>query len=244
VSYARAIVHRRRPTGEIGSPIDSVVLAALAAVTVLVAGCGTEASSNETSISPASSSTTTSVAPADTTDTAATFPPSQTPIEPGTYRWDGFESPISITVGPGWALGHDNAAFFDLFRGSDFPSVSFARFRDVYVDGTTRVRAVDAETVAATLLGRTDVTVTDSSVIELGGRGGRQFDLATLEPQTPVFFGPAGEFKLDPEFKTRYQVLDFPGGGVLVIGIHTRVDDFDDGVALAEPLVATLIVQR
>ena len=143
-------------------------------------------------------------------------------------------------MGPGWALGHDNAAFFDLFRGSDFPSISFGRFTDVYVDGTSRAAAVDAETVATALLARTDVT--DSSSIELGGRGGRQFDLVTVNPRTPLFFGPAGDFKLDPEFKTRYRVLDFPGGGVLVIGIRTRVDGFDDGIALAEPVVATLIV--
>ena len=83
----------------------------------------------------------------------------------------------------------------------------------------------------------------DSSSIELGGRGGRQFDLVTLNPRTPLFFGPAGDFKLDPEFKTRYRVLDFPGGGVLVIGIHSRVGGFDDGIALGEPVVSTLIVQ-
>ena len=92
-------------------------------------------------------------------------------------------------------------------------------------------------------MGRTDVTVTDSSARELGGRGGRQFDLTTLKPQTPPFFGPAGDFKLDPEFKTRYRVLDFPGRGVLVIGIHTRDGGFDVGMALAEPVVATLTIQ-
>ena len=151
---------------------------------------------------------------------------------------------MTIAVGPGWELGHDNAAFFDLFRGSDFPSISFGRFTDVYVDGATRERAVDAETVAATLMGRTDLTVTDFSAIELGGLAGRRFDLVTLKPQTPLFFGPAGDFKLDPEFKTRYRVLDFPGGGVLVIGIHTRDGGFGDGIALAEPIVATLMIQR
>lgn len=79
--------------------------------------------------------------------------------------------------------------------------------------------------------------------IELGGRTGRQFELATLQPKTPLFFGPAGDFKLDPGFKTRYRVLDFPGGGVLVVGIHTRDGGFDDGVALSEPVVATLTIQ-
>lgn len=148
-----------------------------------------------------------------------------------------------MTVGRGWALGHDNAAFFDLFRGSDFPSISFARFTHVYVDKTARVVAVDAETVVATLIGRTDMTVTDLSTIKLAGLDGRQFDLATLEPQTPLFFGPAGDFQLDPGFRTRYRVVDFPAGGVVVIGIHARDDGFDDAVALAEPVVATLVVQ-
>jgi hypothetical protein len=229
-------VHRRRQRGEIGSRVCDIGVA-----TILVAGCAASSVSNVSNSSPASSVTVNTAAPE---ETAPTFPPSQTTIEPGTYRWAGFASPISITVGSGWALGHDNAAFFDLFRGSDFPSISFARFTDVYADGATRVAAVDAETVATTLTGRTDVTVTDSSAIELSGRDGRQFDLSTLQPQTPVFFGPAGDFKLDPEFKTRYRVLDFPGGGVLVIGIHTRLEDFDDGLALAEPVVASLIVQR
>lgn len=219
-----------------------VTVATLVAATILIAGC---AKSTSTSVSSPTTASPTTAIPTTTglAEPADTFPPSQTAIEPGTYRWDGFESSVSIAVGPGWALGHDNAAFFDLFRGSDFPSISFARFTDVYVDGTTRAAAVDAETVAATLTGRADVTVTGLAPVELGGRTGRQFDLATLQPQTPLFFGPAGDFKLDPEFKTRYRVLDFPGGGVLVVGIHTRDGGFDDGVALAEPVVATLIIQ-
>jgi len=212
------------------------VKAFAAVAAILLTSCSSSPSSAPSS-SPPTSATSSTAAP------AATFPRPQAAIQPGRYRWDGFESPISIELGPGWALGHDNPAFFDLFRGSDFPSISFARFTDVYVDGTTRAAAVDAETVATALMARTDMTVADSSSIELGGRGGRQFDLVTLNPRTPLFFGPAGDFKLDPEFKTRYRVLDFPGGGVLVIGIHSRVEGFDDGIALGEPVVSTLIVQ-
>ena len=239
-------MNRHRPTGKGGQPVCGIT-AALVSATILVAGCATSTStsvSSPTTASPTTASpTTASPTTASPTEPADTFPPSQTAIEPGIYRWDGFESSVSIAVGPGWALGHDNAAFFDLFRGSDFPSISFARFTDVYVDGTTRAAAVDAETVAATLTGRADMTVTGLAPIELGGRTGRQLDLATLQPQTPLFFGPAGDFKLDPEFKTRYRVLDFPGGGVLVVGIHTRDGGFDDGIALAEPVVATLTIQ-
>ena len=173
---------------------------------------------------------------------AATFPPSQTAIDPGTYRWDGFDPSISVTVGAGWELGHDDPSFFDLFRGSDFPSVSFARFTDVYQDTTTRFEATDAATVAATLSGRSDITITDPAAIELGGLPGLQFDLTTGAPKTPVFFGPAGDFRLEPDFKTRYRILDVPGGGVLVIGIHDHADAFDAAVALADPLTETLQV--
>jgi hypothetical protein len=224
-------VNRHRAARRIGS--------ALVAATVLVAGCGSSDDTSVTIPTPTTSPLTSQAAP---DEPVQTFPPSQTAIEPGTYGWDGFESPISIVLGSGWALGHDDDAFFDLFRGSDFPSISFARFADVYLDETTRVPAADVETVATVLLGRTDMSVTDASAIELGGLTGRRFDLVTLQPQTPLFFGPAGDFKLDPELKTRYTVLDFPGGGVLVIGIHTRDGGFDEGIALAEPVVASLKV--
>jgi hypothetical protein len=207
---------------------------ALAAVTALVIGCGSATASMTESLAGASS------APA---EAARTFPPPQTPIGPGTYRWDGFEHTIAFDLGSGWALGHDNPSFFDLFRGSDFPSITFARFADVYVDRSARATAADAALVASTFAGRTDMTVSDPSVVEIGGLSGRQFDLAATQPQTPLFVGSAGDFKLDPEFKTRYRVLDFPGGGVLVIGIHARDAGFDAGLALGDPVVATLTVK-
>ena len=196
-------------------------LTALVSVTVLLMACGGSAATPSTSAAPVS--------------VVATFPPSQTAIEPGSYRWDGFERSIAITVDSGWEIGHDDPTFFDLFRGSDFPSVSFARFTEVYKDAVTRVEATDPATVAATLGERPDVTMTKPTAITLGGLGGLQFDLTTTAPKTPLFLGRAGDFRLEPEFKTRYRVLEFPGGGVLVIGVHSRGDAFDAAVALADP---------
>ena len=224
----------------------------VAAVTAILVGCASTTASitpGAGTPGPTASATrpsATTVAATDTSDdprAGRTFPPSQTPIEPGTYRWDGFERPITVDLGSGWALGHDNPSFFDLFRGSDFPAITFARFSDVYVDGTVRMDADDAAAVASTLAGRTDLTVAHPSVVEIGGLTGRQFDLTTTEPRTPLFFGPAGDFKLDPGFVTRYRVLDFPGGGVLVVGIHARTGAFDDAVALGDPVVASLAVE-
>jgi hypothetical protein len=207
------------------------------AVAVLVAGCGGSAASMAPlSAAPAVSS------PSGALDAVRSFPPPQTAIQPGTYRWTGFDPPISVTLGPGWALGHDHPAFFDLFRGSDFPSVSFARFTSVYADATNQVAASDAMAVAATFAARSDLTVTGSSAVELGGLRGRVFDVVTRTAKTPLFFGPAGDFRLDPEFTTRYRILDIPGGGILVVGIHTRVGKVEEGLALGEPVVASLTV--
>jgi hypothetical protein len=225
---------------------------ALLAVAVLINGCAAPGapSVSASSTPPAASGGTASLPPAPTGGTASSpepggqaFPPPQTPIAAGTYQWDGFERWISVSLGPGWALGHDNPSFFDLFRGSDFPSISFARFTDVYVDATHRAAAADASTVAGILAGRTDMTVRNASAIELGGLRGRLFDLTTVAPMTPLFLGPAGDFKLDPEFKTRYRILDFPGGGILVVGIHARAAGFEDGVALGDPVVSSLAVE-
>lgn len=44
--------------------------------------------------------------------------------------------------------------------------------------------------------------VSTEEPIDLGGLEGRQFDITTLEARTPLFFGPAGDFQLDPEFRT------------------------------------------
>ena len=207
-------------------------MAAAVLATALVAGCAGSLPSESPSATPTSASP------------AQTFPPPQTPIEAGTYMWSGFEHQITVDLGAGWDLGHDNPTFFDLFRGSDFPSVTFARFTDIYTDGTTREPATRSAIVLQELSARADVLLTKISTIELGGLQGQQFDLATTTAKTPLFFGAAGDFRLDPEFKTRYRVLNFPGGGILVIGIHAHLADFEAAVALGDPVVASLTVER
>ncbi len=217
-------------------------------VAALAAACGPSPSSPGSIVSTSTAPGTALASPVATDVPAtqapigATFPPSQTPIDPGIYRWDGFGDPITLTLDAGWDLGHDNPTFFDLFRGSDFPSITLARFTHVYVDGVTKAPVTDAAAAAATLVGRSDMTLTPPIEITLGGLPGRQFDVTTSTAKTPLFFGRAGDFRLDPEFKTRYRILDLPGGGILVIGIHDHVADFDAAVALADPVVATFSV--
>ena len=108
---------------------------------------------------------------------------------------------------------------------------------------TSRVQATDAASAATTLAGRPDMTLSEPLEIQLGGLSGLQFDVRTTAAKTPLFFGLAGDFRLDPEFSTRYRILDFPGGGILVIGIHAQLADFDAAVALGDPVVETFRVE-
>lgn len=241
-SVVIVMVDRRRPRAvpsDVSSRRGRGTALAVAGLAALLAACGPSAN-------PASSGAPGSAPPiasATAPSTGATLPPPQTPIGPGTYRWDGFEHTILVTLGEGWDLGHNNPTFFDLFRGSDFPAVTFARFTHVYLDGTSRAQATDAAGAATTFAGRPDMTVTQPLDIQLGGLSGRQFDVTTKAAKTPLFFGQAGDFRLDPEFSTRYRILDFPGGGILVIGIHAHVADFDGALALGEPVVTTFRVE-
>ena len=63
-------------------------------------------------------------------------------------------------------------------------------------------------------------------------------------PQTPLFRGPAGDFKMDPEFENRYRLLDLPGGGVLFIGVHVHTGGLDAADDLADPILASLAFER
>ena len=252
-TVARSVRTSRRSVA-VGRAVALAAPGLVVAVVLSLAACAAPgpstpiASSSPSSTAEVPTSAPTATPPpgptATVADAAPTFPPSQQPIEPGTYGWDGFEPAITITLAAGWALGHDNPAFFDLFRGSDFPSVTFARMTDVYTDRTAHVPALDAATVVAALGARGDIRLSGLEPVDLGGLPGQSFDLATLEPQTPLFISPAGDFRLDPAFATRYRVLDVPGGGVLVIGIHAPSAAFDTALTLGEPVVASLSVRR
>jgi len=76
----------------------------LAAMAILLASCSSSPPTSAPSSSPATPATSARSSTAAPAATAPTFPPSQTAIEPGRYRWDGFESPVSLEVGPD--LGH------------------------------------------------------------------------------------------------------------------------------------------
>jgi len=85
----------------------------LAAMAILLASCSSSPPTSAPSSSPATPATSARSSTAAPAATAPTFPPSQTAIEPGRYRWDGFESPVSLEVGAGPWSSRADASHFD-----------------------------------------------------------------------------------------------------------------------------------
>jgi hypothetical protein len=226
-------------------------LVMVAASVGLVGGCATASTTPgpigasvppSASVAPSASAAATSGIASHLAGAERTLPPSQVPIAPGTYRWDGFVPAVSFELESGWQVGHRHPEFFDLFRGDDFPGVSFGRFDDVFTGVSAPVPASDAATVVASLSGFPGLTVSPPRPIELGGLPGQEFTLTSSVQQTPLFRGAGGDFKMDPGFETRYRILDLPDGGVLVVGVVARDCGLDEAEELAAPILASLTI--
>jgi hypothetical protein len=160
-------------------------------------------------------------------------------LQPGTYWFDGFDPWLEVTVGEGWEVGHFHRDFFDLFRGGDFPSIGFGRFATVkHRDGTT-FPAVDAEAVVEALRSNPDLEVTDVGAASIARLTGSTVDIRAKREQSPLFSTPDGDFKFDPEFISRWHILDV-SGGTLQILVAARPGKLDAAIATTQPVLDSL----
>lgn len=159
-------------------------------------------------------------------------------MEPGTYRWDGFEPVIEFEIGSGWRVGHRHAEIFDLFVGGDFPAVGFARFPfAIGADG--EVPATDAAAAIAALATNPDVELDDVGPASIGGLSGRTIDLRVTSDNTPIFGTGDEEFHFGPGFVARYHVLDIEGG-VLLVAVMAEEGQLEAALPVAQPILDSL----
>ena len=160
-------------------------------------------------------------------------------LEPGTYRFDGFEPAVEVTVGDGWEVGHFHPDFFDLFHAGDFPSVGFARFATVkHRDGTTYA-AVTAEAVVAALRSNPDLEVVDVGPVLVAGLAGRTVDIRAKREQSPLFSTPNGDFRFDPEFISRWHILEVDGGTMQIL-VAARPGKLDAAIEATSSILSSL----
>lgn len=194
---------------------------------------------------------------------AASLPPSPTPrptptsaptlpagvawlrdghVEPGTYRFAGFEPAIQVAIdGDGWEVGHFHDDFFDLFLDGDFPAIGFGRFVAVLGRDGTRVPASGAEAVIEALRSNPDLKVDDVGPVEIAGLIGRTVDIRATREQTPLFSSGEGGFKFDPGFVGRFHVLDVEGGAMEIL-IAARDGELEAAIEATQPILDSLEV--
>ncbi len=160
-------------------------------------------------------------------------------LQPGTYRFAGFEPWIEVTVGADWEVGHFHPYLFDLFYRSTFPSIGFGRFPTVkHRDGTT-VDATSAQAVVDALRANDELEVTEVGPASIAGLSGFTIDVRAIHPQTPLFSTPDGDFKFDPGLVARLHVLDLPGGAMELL-IAAQPGKLEDAIAATKPILDSL----
>ena len=160
-------------------------------------------------------------------------------LEPGTYRFAGFEPSVEITVGADWEVGHFHPYLFDLFYRSTFPSIGFGRFPTVKHRDGTAIDATSAKGVVDALRANDELEITEVGQASIAGRSGFTIDLRAIHPQTPLFSAPDGDFKFDPGLVARLHVLDVPGGAMELL-IAAQPGKLEDAVATTQPILDSL----
>jgi hypothetical protein len=157
-------------------------------------------------------------------------------LEPGTYWFNGFDPWLELTVGEDWEVGHFHDDFFDLFHEGDFPSIGFGRFAAVkHRDGTT-IEATTSLVVVDGLRSNPELEVRDVGPASIAGLTGLTIEIRAKSQQVPLFGGPDGDFKFDPEFLSRWHILDVPGG-TLEILVAARPGRLDDAIETTQPIL-------
>jgi hypothetical protein len=160
-------------------------------------------------------------------------------LEPGTYRFAGFQPSVEITVGADWEVGHFHPYLFDLFYRSTFPSIGFGRFPTVkHRDGTT-IDATSARGVVDALRANDELEITEVGPASIAGRSGITIDVRAIHPQTPLFSAPDGDFKFDPGLVARLHILDVPGGAMELL-IAAQPGKLEDAIATTQPILDSL----
>lgn len=158
-------------------------------------------------------------------------------LEPGRYRSDAFEPPMTFEVGKGWTGGHSLSEYFDVFHGDELV-IGFARpgfvagaDGDVDVAGLTPRTALEAIDGNAAHAG--PITAT-----ELAGMPAFEMSFRITTP-TVVFGGPEGELTIEPRWEQRAIALDVDGVLVLVL-VQRTADAMPSDRSAAEDVLASI----
>ena len=81
--------------------------------------------------------------------------------------------------------------------------------------------------------------MTDVGAAQVAWLTGLTVDIRAKREQSPLFSTPDGDFKFDPEFISRWHILDVPGGTMQIL-VAARPGKLDAAIATTRPVLDSL----
>ena len=215
---------------------------AIAAVAIpLLAGCG------QTSSPPPStgSDQLPSASAAPSGPPALELAAGSEPLAPGRYTRASFQPRIVFELGEGWFTGTLASGFFDVQQQQDGPDVIAVQFGNVtgVVHGTpTLMEPRTADAAALAIAGNPALTVLGESESRLGGLSGYTVEVENAGPShAPILDVPVGRLGIDADRRLWISLFD-TSGGILTVMVGGSVADWDHALAVAEPVLESIVI--
>ena len=174
--------------------------------------------------------------------------PAPSSLAPGTYSSKAFTPAVTYTLPAGWENPNDTASYLDLLpAGSDIGGLYL--FRDPQPASqdsacpdspAPNIIAANSTTLMNWIRGRPGLVVSTPKLVTVGGLPGVELDVGIKEgwanscpfanklPSVPLFVMPGTGYPwtIAGTERLRLDLLDVPGGGVVVVD----VDAFDGSI--------------
>ena len=225
------------------------VLASLLIATFAV-GCGSAAPS----ASVGSPSSTVAVSPTSSTPPSASASVSASAsaqaltsgdLAPGAYTRPEFEPRVTFTVDEGWTAGTLATGFFDIQQQPATPdviAVQFARVDGVVGDAGALVDVPDAQEAVDTIKSNPGLQVVGESESLLGGKAGVVMEVQnTSGSHTQILQVPPGRLGIDSGRQLWIALFD-ASDGLLAVMVGGSIDDWDHALAVAEPVLESIVI--
>ena len=165
----------------------------------------------------------------------------------GTYTRSGFEPRITFEVGDGWFAGSVVEGFFDVQQDKGSPdvvAVQFANVEGVVGPGGAVTAATTAEAAAQTIKSNSGITVIGESDSRVGGLTGLNLEVENdADAHTPIVEVAPGPLGIDPDRRLWISLFD-TDAGVLAIMVGGSVAQWDRALALAEPMLESIVIDQ
>jgi hypothetical protein len=168
-------------------------------------------------------------------------------LAPGRYTRRDFEPRVTFELDDQWYGRQVVRGFFDVQQGpARDPHVVAVQFgRPVAIFGEDgEAEPADAADAAAILGTNPNLDVVETSTSEMGGLEGSQITVENVGDETAEFMRlPPGVIGLDPERRLWVAFFDTEQG-VLAIMVGGSIEQWDDALATAEPVLESIRIEQ